>query len=169
MRENITDTDATRILTEITTEEDRNGLIRSNMLDTQRAVSFLMRGHFLSPAQISKVNQILRDIESLNSHTAFLFEKINFLMDATVGFINVNQNKRVSQLTVLGVVFMPLNIIAGMGGMSEFSMMTAGIPWPVAYGALCVGMACIGWITYLILKLLESRRSRHAAAQRPGL
>ena len=48
-------------------------------------------------------------------------------------------------------------------------MMTAGIPWPVAYGALCVGMACIGWITYLILKLLESRRSRHAAAQRPGL
>lgn len=170
LRENITDADATRILTEITTEEDRNGLIRSNMLDTQRAVSFLMRGHFLSPAQISKVNQILRDIESLNSHTAFLFEKINFLMDATVGFINVNQNKRVSQLTVLGVVFMPLNIIAGMGGMSEFSMMTAGIPWPVAYGALCVGMACIGWITYVILKLLESRRSRHAAAaHRPSL
>jgi hypothetical protein len=79
--------------------------------------------------------QILRDIESLDGHTSFLFGKINFLMDATVGFININQNKRVSKLTTFSVVFVPLNIIAGIGGMSEFSMMTQGMPWPLAYGA----------------------------------
>jgi len=58
--ETVTDADATRILADITTEEDRNGLIRSNMLDTQRAVPFLMRGNFLSPTQSNKVNQIMR-------------------------------------------------------------------------------------------------------------
>ena len=157
--ESVSDADASRLLADITAEEDRNGLIRSNMLDTQRAVSFLSRSDFLAPAQLNKVRQILRDIDSLNSHTAFLFEKINFLMDATIGFINVNQNRRVSQLTVLGVVFMPLNILAGIGGMSEFSMMTAGIPWPIAYGAFSAGMLLIGWMTYVALKYIENRKS----------
>ena len=79
----------------------------------------------------------MRDIESLDGHTTFLFGKINFLMDATVGFININQNKRVSKLTTISIIFVPINILAGIGGMSEFTMMTGdiGIRWPVAYGA----------------------------------
>ncbi|MBX9634981.1 MAG: magnesium transporter CorA [Magnetospirillum sp.] len=160
LSESVSDADAARILASIAEEEDLNGRIRGNMLDTQRAVSFLLRGKFLSPSQGEEAREILRDIESLNSHTAFLFEKINFLMDATVGFINVNQNKRVSQLTVVSVVFMPLNVLAGVGGMSEFSMMTQGIAWPIAYGAFTVGLLGVGWLTYLALKLYDKRKSR---------
>lgn len=52
-----------------------------------------MRGRLLDSDQFEEARQILRDIESLDGHTSFLFEKINFLMDATVGFININQNK----------------------------------------------------------------------------
>ena len=133
------------------------------MLDTQRAVSFLVRGRFLSPTQLEDAREIIRDIESLNSHTAFLFEKINFLMDATVGFINVNQNKQVSKLTVAGVVFMPINVLAGIGGMSEFSMMTQGVPWPVAYGAFIGSMILVGWGTYRLLKLNESQKRKRRA------
>jgi magnesium transporter len=96
----------------------------------------------------------------LNSHTSFLFDKINFLMDATVGFININQNKRINQLTVFGVVFTPINILAGMGGMSEFSMMTQGIPWPIAYGGFLLGAGLIGLTTFLLLKRLERRQVR---------
>ena len=84
-----------------------NGRIRRNVLDTRRALSFLMRGRPLSTEQHDDARQILRDIESLDGHTSFLFNKINFLMDATVGFININQNKRVSKLTAISVVFMP--------------------------------------------------------------
>ena len=137
----MSDEDAAAILAEIAEEEDLNGRIRGNILDTQRALSFLMRCRILSPTQHRGARQVLRDIESLNSHTAFLFDKINFLMDATIGFININQNKRISQMTVFGVVIMPLNIVAGIGGMSEFSMMTQGIPWPVSYGACCLAWA----------------------------
>jgi magnesium transporter len=79
-------------------------------------------------------------------------------MDATIGFININQNKRVNQLTVFSVVFMPINILAGIGGMSEFSMMTEGTPWPLAFGGFILGSAGIGLVTYVLLKHFEKKR-----------
>jgi magnesium transporter len=47
-----------------------------------------------------------------------------------------------------------------MGGMSEFSMMTEGVPWPLAYSLLVVAMVMIGALTYYGLRLFE-RRSAH--------
>lgn len=163
LSEQMSDVEAAAILAEIAQQEDLNGRIRSDILDTQRALSFLVRCKILSQSQLDETKQILRDIESLNSHTAFLFDKINFLMDATIGFININQNRRVNQLTAFGVVIMPLNILAGIGGMSEFSMMTAGIPWPVAYGGAIVAMGIVGWGTYVALQYFERRVARKAA------
>ncbi|TPQ27699.1 magnesium and cobalt transport protein CorA [Methylomonas koyamae] len=163
LSEKMSDQEAASVLADIAEEEDLNGQIRSNILDTQRALGFLMQSRILSKRQVNDIKQILRNIESLNSHTAFLFDKINFLMDATIGFININQNGRVNQLTVLGVVFMPINILAGIGGMSEFSMMTEGIPWPFAYSAFIVGMALIGWGTFVGLKHVENRKIKQVS------
>ncbi len=166
LNQRLSDDQAAFILAEIAREEDLNGRIRRNVLDTRRALSFMMRGKFLGQEQQEDTRQILRDIESLDHHTSFLFGKINFLMDAVVGFININQNARVSKLTKLSIVFMPINIVAGIGGMSEFSMMTSGIPWPVAYGAFTVGMALVGWVTYLGLRHSEKREAQAQARTR---
>ncbi len=160
----MTDDEAANILAAIAEEEDLNGRIRRNVLDTRRALSFLMRGKFLSELQHNDVREILRDIDSLDGHTAFLFNKINFQMDATVGFINVNQNKDIKRLTVISVVFMPLNVLAGIGGMSEFTMMTEGIPWPLAYGGFSVALVTIGWITYAGLRFFENRKIKNDSA-----
>ena len=157
----MTDDEAAKILAAIAEEEDLNGRIRRNVLDTRRALSFLMRGKFLSETQHNDVREILRDIESLDGHTAFLFNKINFQMDATVGFINVNQNKDIKRLTIISVVFMPLNVLAGIGGMSEFTMMTEGVPWPIAYGTFSVGLITIGWLTFAGLRFLENRKIKN--------
>ena len=159
LSESISDQMAAGLLSDIAEEEDHNGRIRSNILDTQRALNFLLRGRMLSDNQVQDCRQIQRNIESLNSHTSFLFDKINFLMDSTIGFININQNKRVNQLTIFSVVFMPINILAGIGGMSEFSMMTQSIEWPWAYGGFMVCAALIGWLTYRILAHLERKRT----------
>lgn len=153
----ISDEDAAKILIDIANEEDLNGRIRRNVMDTRRAVSFLMRSKILAKNQLEDSQQILRDIESLDGHTAFLFDKINFLMDAAVGFININQNKVVKRLTVVSVVFMPLNVLAGIGGMSEFSMMTEGIGWPISYSIFTIGLVIVGWLTFAILRFLENR------------
>jgi magnesium transporter len=158
LSERMSDEDAAKTLADIAEEEDLNGRIRRNVLDTRRALTFLIRRRLLSSAQLEDAQQILRDIESLDGHTAFLFDKINFLMDSTVGFININQNRVIYRLTVLSVIFMPLNVIAGIGGMSEFTMMTKNIPWPASYAIFTAGMVLVAWITYVILKKYENRK-----------
>ncbi|HBA72411.1 MAG: magnesium transporter [Geobacteraceae bacterium GWC2_55_20] len=157
LSEKMTDEEAAQTLADIAEEEDLNGRVRRNVLDTRRALTFLIRRKLLSVPQLEDSQQILRDIESLDGHTSFLFDKINFLMDATVGFININQNRVIYRLTILSVIFMPLNVIAGIGGMSEFSMMTRNIPWPLSYAIFTVGMFIVAWITYVILKFYENR------------
>lgn len=164
-RSHMTNEEAARILTTISEEEDLNGRIRRNVLDSRNALSFLMRGKLLSNAQHDDVREILRNIESLDGHTSFLFNKINFQMDATVGFLNVNQNKDLKRLTVISVVFMPINVLAGIGGMSEYTMMMQGIPWPIAYSTLIVIMIAIGIMTFLGLRAWESRKVRNHRAR----
>jgi magnesium transporter len=118
LQKDFSDQDAAASLNAMAREEDLNGRIRRNMMDTRRAVSFMMRGRLLSPDQFDDARQILRDIESLDGHTAFLFDKINFLMDATVGFININQNKIIKIFSVASVAFLPPTLIASIYGMN---------------------------------------------------
>lgn len=118
LQKDFTDQDAAATLNAIAQEEDLNGRIRRNMMDTRRAVSFLMRGRLLNADQFEESRQILRDIESLDGHTSFLFDKINFLMDATVGLININQNKIIKIFSVASVAFLPPTLIASIYGMN---------------------------------------------------
>ena len=118
LRENVDDTAAGEALAAIAREEDLNGRIRRNVMDTRRALSFLMRSRLLNAEQFEEARQILRDIDSLDSHTAFLFDKINFLLDATVGFININQNKIIKIFSVAAVALLPPTLIASIYGMN---------------------------------------------------
>ena len=114
----VDDARASEVLSAIALQEDLNSRIRRNVMDTRRAVSFMMRSKMLNAEQFEEARQILRDIESLDSHTAFLFDKINFLMDATVGFININQNKIIKIFSVASGVFLPPTLIASIYGMN---------------------------------------------------
>jgi magnesium transporter len=132
LQEEFTDQDAAAALNAIAHEEDLNGRIRRNMMDTRRAVSFLMRGRLLNAEQFEEARQILRDIESLDGHTSFLFDKINFLMDATVGFININQNKIIKIFSVASVAFLPPTLIASIYGMN-FKGWFPELEWQLGY------------------------------------
>ena len=115
---NVTDEIAGEALASIARHEDLSGRIRRNVMDTRRAVSFMMRSKILTADQFEDARQILRDIDSLDSHTAFLFDKINFLMDATVGFININQNKVIKIFSVASVALLPPTLVASVYGMN---------------------------------------------------
>jgi magnesium transporter len=127
----VTDTLAGESLEAIARQEDLNGRIRRNMMDTRRAVSFMMRSRMLNADQFDDARQILRDIESLDNHTAFLFDKINFLMDATVGFININQNKIIKIFSVASVALLPPTLIASIYGMNFRAM--PELDWSAGY------------------------------------
>ena len=167
LRSHVTDVEASQILAAVAEAEDLNGRTRRSVLDTRRALSFLLRGKLLSDAQQLDVREILRDIESLDGHTAFLFNKINFLMDATDSAININQNKKIERLTVLSVVFMPINVLAGAGGMSEFSSMAQALDWPMslAYTGFFLGMGVVGSIMFFGLRLFERRQPKRPRAE----
>ncbi|WP_312302400.1 magnesium/cobalt transporter CorA [Pulveribacter sp.] len=128
---NVTDDYAQSVLADIAWQEDLNGRIRRNMLDTRRAVSFMMRSKMLGAEQFEDARQILRDIESLDSHTQFLFDKINFLMDALVGFLNINQNKIIKIFSVASVALLPPTLIASVYGMN-FRIMPE-LEWQYGY------------------------------------
>jgi magnesium transporter len=147
----MTDEDAAHILADIAEQEDLNGRIRRNILDTQRAVSFLLRRKLLTTTQLEDAQQILRDIDSLNSHTAFLFGKINFLMDATVGFININQNKVIKIFSIASVALLPPTLIASVYGMNFENMPELGwvFGYPFALGLM---------VTSVLLPYLFFRR-----------
>jgi magnesium transporter len=101
-------------------------------MDTRRAVSFMTRSRMLTEDQFEEARQILRDIESLDNHTAFLFDKINFLMDATVGFININQNKIIKIFSVASVALLPPTLIASVYGMN-FKGWFPELEWTFGY------------------------------------
>jgi magnesium transporter len=135
----VTDAMAGEVLGDIARQEDLNGRIRRNMMDTRRALSFAMRLRMLNAEQFDDARQILRDIDSLDSHTAFLFDKINFLMDATVGFININQNKIIKIFSVASVALLPPTLIASVYGMN-FQFMPE-LQWSFGYGYAVLLMA----------------------------
>jgi len=131
LKHNINDEAAGQALAAIAKEEDLNGRIRRNVMDTRRAVSFMMRARMLSAEQFEEARQILRDIDSLDSHTTFLFDKINFLMNATVGFININQNKIIKLFSVASVALLPPTLIASIYGMNFKAM--PELDWALGY------------------------------------
>lgn len=64
------------------------------------------------------LKEIRRDLASLADHTSFMSSKINFLLDATLGMINIEQNKIIRLLSVAAVFFLPPTLIASIYGMN---------------------------------------------------
>ena len=67
-------------------------------------------------------------------------------------------NMAVRRLTFITTIFMPLTLLAGIGGMSEWSMMTGPHNWRIAYPAFLLAMGVIGFVSYRLLKRIEKRK-----------
>ncbi len=111
-------------------------------------MSCLLRQRVLSGHHLEEAHHILRDIDSLDSHTAFLFDKTNFLMDATVGFISINQNKIVKLFSVASVALLPPTLIASIYGMNFVHMpeLNWGFGYPMAIGMMLVSVGVPIWL-----------------------
>ena len=69
-------------------------------------------------------------------------------------------NMTVRRLTIITTIFMPLTLLAGIGGMSEWSMMTRPENWKIAYPAFLLAMAVIGFGNYYLINWIEKRSRR---------
>lgn len=144
----LSDKHAASVLINIAQAEHLNGNIRRNVMDTRRAISFLMRSKLLTPMQLDDVHQIIQDINSLDGHTSFLFDKINFLMVATISLINANQNKLVRLFSVSSVALLPPVLIASIYGMNFIHMpeLSWSLGYPFALLLMALSVAVPFWI-----------------------
>jgi magnesium transporter len=76
---------------------------------------------------------------------------LSSLMDARASIVNNNLSLLIKRLTIINIVFLPLNFIASVGGMSEFTQFTHRIPWWVSYPIFAVTMLIIAIFTYLFV------------------
>jgi len=90
------------------------------------------------------------------------------LMDARGTLVNNNMNVLLKNLTIINVVFLPLNLIASILGMSEFSTMTQNIDWRISYSLFTLVMMIVGWLTVVIIKRLgpDSKPKRFTGTKR---
>lgn len=130
--------------------EDSNGNTRLCLMDTQRNISFLLRHLSKDGERRETLREINRDIETLMSHTTFLFDKINFLMDSTQGFINIEQNQIIKTFSIAAVVFLPPTLIASIYGMN-FEYMPE-LKWFLGYPGAIGLMVLAGFAPYWYFK-----------------
>ncbi len=76
-------------------------------------------------------------------------EILSAMSSARVSVVNNNLSVAMKYLAIINIVFMPINVIVGMGGMSEFTAMTDHLWWPHAYSALIMIIVVVGYITYI--------------------
>src|SRR5450432_2848265 len=93
------------VLLNITRLQETTILIRENVIDKQRLVMSFLRSDVFSPETMEKFRVTLRDINSLLQHTAFSFERLEYLQNTFLGLVNIEQNKIIKIFTVVSVVF----------------------------------------------------------------
>ncbi len=139
--------DAADFIARVARQEELNGGIRRNLMDNRRILSYLLRDQRLDKGQNKIVQQLLRDIESLDGHTAFIFDKINFLMDAIIGFINISQSKVVKIFSVAAVAMLPPTLIASIYGMNFKYMPELSQEWgyPMSLTLMVISVVLPFW------------------------
>ncbi len=84
-----------------------------------------------------------------------LFELFLSVRSNHLAMISLQTNEVMKRLTLITTIFMPLTLLAGIGGMSEWSMMTGPENWMVSYPIFLLAMVGLGWVNYKILKWLR--------------
>ena len=131
------------VLQEIGRKGDLVSNIRESLVTLDRMASFLeghSRGEPGLKANRDQIKALGADVRALSDHADFLGQKINFLLDATLGFINIQQNGIMQLFSVVAVVFLPPTLVASIYGMNFEWMPELGWPWgyPLALAVMVV-------------------------------
>ncbi len=111
--------------------------------------------------QIDLLEDVIHENEQCLRLVRIYSETLSGLMDARGTIVNNNMNMLLKNLTLINVIFLPLNLLASIGGMSEYSAMTNFLPIGVSYGLFMVSMLLLGYFTNkLIVKFLDKEYTR---------
>ncbi|MDX6751613.1 magnesium transporter CorA family protein [Geminicoccaceae bacterium 1502E] len=136
--------DLTEAMGRIGRNGDTASTIRECLHTLQRVLFAVGTSEVLPAARRKEVRSrakiLQRDVASLTDHAGFLTQKVNLLLDATLGLINIEQNAIIKIFSVAAVVFLPPTLIASIYGMNFAHMPELGLRfgYPLALALMVV-------------------------------
>ena len=134
-------------------EDEKISNLRESMVSVERLLLFLIGDGSAerSPKPVREATKTaLRDLQSLEEDASFKAQKVQFLLDATLGLINLAQNDIIKLFSVLAVIFMPPTVIASIYGMNFKSM--PELEWRWGYPLALVLMVCAAVLPYVFFR-----------------
>ncbi len=112
--------------------QENTMLVRENIVDKQRMISSILKSDKFPRDVYTKLNVLIKDVNSLINHTNFSFERLEYMQNTVLGLINLEQNRIMKIFTFVSLLFMPPTVIASiygmnvnlpiMGGMVDFAL-----------------------------------------------
>ena len=124
------------LIPEIGRQREYSSLLEESLLTLSRALPFLESelAARLTPETHARLQRIDRDVQSLSSHEGRMSEKAQFMLDASLGLIGVEQNDIFKVLTIVSVIGIPPTLIASMYGMNFKNIPEYDWTWGYQYG-----------------------------------
>jgi magnesium transporter len=125
---------------------------RESLVSFQRILMYVQQSSVvtLSQDQRGRFKSTLRDVQSLSDHASFLGNKIQFLLDAVLGLINLEQNSIIKIFSVAAVMFLPPTLVASIYGMNFHHMPELDKPW--GYPMALVAMIASAVVPYIYFR-----------------
>ena len=132
-------------LVEIGDIGERLSYIRDTLLVLQRAVPFVAEhGDGWLESQVkARLKMAAADVQSLNEYEVHLTDKLQFLLDADLGFITTEQNDLFKIMTIWSVVGIPPVLVAGVYGMNFHFMPELSWPWGYPFALVLIAVSAL--------------------------
>ena len=117
------------LLIHISSLQETTIAIRENIVEKQRILSSILKSRFFPKDDYETIRVMIKDVGSLLDHTAFSFERLEFMQNTFLGLVDMEQNRIIKIFTVVTVIFAPPTLIASMYGMNFNYMPELSKPW----------------------------------------
>jgi len=144
--------DYKELLQKIGTNGDLNTKVQESLITFNRLIMFFAKkiSDNTNESTQKELSMLTADIHSLIEHVSFLSNKVTFLLDATLGMVNIEQNNIIKIFSISAVVLLPPTLIASIYGMNfEF---IPELKWHFGYPFAIVLMFVSAWLPYKFFK-----------------
>lgn len=132
------------VLVTLGRDYDTISFLRDSQLGIARIAPYTeISAPWLPKPVVKKLQSVAKDVVSLNEFSTHLTDKVQFLLDTTLGLINIAQNSLIKVLTVVSIVGIPPTLIAGIYGMNFQHMPELSWAWGYAYGLSLIAISTI--------------------------
>ena len=134
-----------RVLSRVGATGDRLSLARDALLGLGRIAQFVttLDQDWFDRGFKARLGAVAKDISSLNEYEGQLSNKVQFLLDAVLGFITIEQNDLFKVLTIVSVVGIPPTVVAGIYGMNFKLMPELAWQWGYPFGLAMILLSAV--------------------------